>query len=193
MAGHCSLGNSCRYAHGVEDDHNVPNEDESPKRKRNKKKKEKKEAQPHLPLDPMAAVNPQFFRGFDAFKGQEEILQQIVSLCSQLEREDLAAPHLGLNPFLPSALSLDGSPTAKPGKGYPGAGSFTPSTVASTNASPHFMPLDLAPDGGAEADNILFGMQPLLFNDKVSPQGSMNGGPPINLPTSLFANGAPFI
>lgn len=190
MAGHCSLGQSCRYAHGVEDDHNVPNEEEGPKRKRNKKKKEKKDSNgPPLPLEQLP-INSQFcqFTGFESFKGQEEILQQIVSLCSQLEREEV--PHLGLNPFLPTPMldpaSLDSSPSARSSKGYPG--SYTPSTVASTTASPHFMPVDLAPGG----EDCLFGMKPLLFNDKVNAQGSVNGVAPVKMPVSLFTNG-PFL
>jgi hypothetical protein len=192
MAGHCSLGQSCRYAHGVEDNHNVPSE-ESPKRKRNKKKKEKKtESIPELPVvDQTLPINPEFLRGFESFKGQEDILQQIVALCGQLKPDELT-PHAGLNPFFPSPYidpsAFDPSPTAKPKMGY--SGSFTPSTVASTNASPHFAPMDLEASVGV-ADSCLFGMKPLLF-DKVHPNGSPDAMAAMNLPVSLFARDGPF-
>jgi hypothetical protein len=155
--GHCSLGSSCRYAHGETDDRSKVNQaDESSKKK--KKKSKGKDKKPELPLsndgampvcppcqpvmDPVAAaVQSEFLRSMESLKGNGDMLQQIVNLCSrlQLKPEDLPPPPPGLpSPFRAPA---DAHGKASPKQGVEGLS--TPSTIASTAASPHFSPLDL--------------------------------------------------
>jgi hypothetical protein len=163
--GHCSLGSSCRYAHGDEDDRSKLNNsaDESSKKKKKKKGKDKKPelplateavcppCQPSLPMqlpvaqapfDPVAvAVQSEFLRSMESLKGNGDVLQHIVNLCTrlQLRPEDLPPPPPGLpSPHLAAAR---GKATPKPGA-IP-EGLSTPSTIASTAASPQFSPLDL--------------------------------------------------
>jgi hypothetical protein len=177
--GHCSLGSSCRYAHGDQDDRSKLNADESSK----KKKKKSKSKKPELPVsteaassssmpmpipmaavptfDPVAAaVQSEFLRSMDSLKGNGDMLQQIVNLCTrlQLTPEDLPPPP----PGLPSPFRV---PADAPGKATPKSGPLglsTPSTIASTAASPQFMPLDLgtsfaaaSPHGGGVPLNHL--------------------------------------
>jgi hypothetical protein len=169
--GHCSLGSSCRYAHGdVEDRSKLTNADESSKKK--KKKSKSKDKKPELPLsgestsssmpatvpagahyDPVAAaVQSEFLRSMESLKGNGDMLQQIVNLCSrlQLKPEDLPPPPPGLpSPFQAGADTRYSKVRDSP---KPGAqGLSTPSTVASTAASPHFSPLDLGSSYAAVA------------------------------------------
>merc|ERR1719465_349044 len=99
---------------------------------------------PTAPYDPVAAaVQSEFLRSMESLKGNGDMLQQIVNLCNrlQLKPEDLPPPP----PGLPSPFR---TPADAYGKASPKAGAYpeglsTPSTVASTAASPHFSPLDL--------------------------------------------------
>jgi len=139
--------------------------DESSKKK--KKKSKGKDKKPELPLsgestsssmpatmpagahfDPVAAaVQSEFLRSMESLKGNGDMLQQIVNLCSrlQLKPEDLPPPPPGLpSPFQPGADARHyGKVRDSPKPGATLQGLSTPSTVASTAASPHFSPLDL--------------------------------------------------
>jgi hypothetical protein len=159
--GHCSLGNSCRYAHGDIDDRSklaTATDESSKKKKKKSKSKDKKpelpvaECQPCAPMQPTAvpydpvaaAVQSEFLRSMESLKGNGDMLQQIVHLCSrlQLKPEDLPPPP----PGLPSPIAFRADAHGKVSSPKPGAiyeGLSTPSTVASTAASPHFSPLDL--------------------------------------------------
>jgi len=157
--GHCSLGSSCRYAHGEVDDRSkLTTADESSKKKK-KNKKSGKDKKPELPVaapeptcrpcgpamppfDPVsAAVQSEFLRSMESLKGNGDVLQQIVNLCTrlQLTPEDLPPP-----PGLPSPFRVpaDAQRKASPKQGAT-EGLSTPSTVASTVGSPQFSPLDL--------------------------------------------------
>jgi hypothetical protein len=158
--GHCSLGNSCRYAHGDTEDRSKNNADESSKKK--KKKSKGKDKKPELPVtgpvcmpvqtpvvaapfDPVAAaVQSEFLRSMESLKGNGDMLQQIVNLCSriQLKPEEMPPPPPGLpSPFRANDVYYGKPTTPKPGATPEGLS--TPSTIASTAASPHFAPLDL--------------------------------------------------
>jgi hypothetical protein len=161
--GHCSLGSSCRYAHGDQEDRSKLTTDESAKKK--KKKKTVKDKKPELPVNPeaspmptcqpcmpvaavpvfdpvAAAVQSEFLRSMEHLKGNGDVLQQIVNLCTrlQLTPEDLPPPPPGLpSPF---RVPADAHGKASP-KGATPEGLSTPSTIASTAGSPQFSPLDL--------------------------------------------------
>jgi hypothetical protein len=203
--GHCSLGSSCRYAHGDMDDRSKLTTDESSKKK--KKKKTSKDKKPELPVaqdgpvcppcmpvpnvgptfDPVAAaVQSEFLRSMESLqKGNGDVLQQIVNLCTrlQLTPEDLPPP-----PGLPSPYRV---PADAYGKSSPKAGFeglSTPSTVASTAASPQFSPLDLGTSFAAAGSPQHQGMR---LNQFVFPRLGENDIQlqPFQLP--LFAGLAP--
>merc|ERR1719453_2229685 len=94
-------------------------------------------------FDPVAAaVQSEFLRGMESLKGNGDVLQQIVNLCTrlQLTPEDLPPP-----PGLPSPFRVpaDAYGKASPKPGAIPEGLSTPSTIASTAGSPTFSPLDL--------------------------------------------------
>jgi len=83
--------------------------------------------EPGIPLGPL---NPEFLRGLE---GNTDILTQIVALCSQISADPRAAPPgLAMSPLL--------VPADAEGKFSPPPGLATPSTIASTNPSPLYLP-----------------------------------------------------
>jgi hypothetical protein len=155
--GHCSLGNACRYAHGTDEDRSTTVAPETTKKKKNKKGKGAKDkalVEPvEFPLAAAAALNAEFMRNLDG--QQKDILTEIVKLCSQINSADgtVPRPPPGLEmPIAPSPLFM---PTDADGKFRPGFA--TPSTIASTNVSPLFLPT---------ADQYSAAFSPLFF-----PQG----------------------
>jgi len=135
--GHCSLGNACRYAHGETEDRSTGVPPETTKKKKKKAKKDAKEET--MPAFPFAgAFNPEFMRNLDG--QQQDILTQIVALCSQINHTD------GL-PRPPPGLELPLSPMMFPGDEKFAQGMATPSTMApasnpSLNPSPLYLPSD---------------------------------------------------
>lgn len=136
--GHCSLGNACRYAHGTEEDRSSALAPEGPKKKKKKgKDRAKLAAAPdpaHFPL--AAALSSEFMKNLDG--QQQDILTQIVQLCSQINSADgtIPRPPPGLEvPLMASPMFLPADLEAKFGAGF-----ATPSTIASTNPSPLFLP-----------------------------------------------------
>jgi len=133
--GHCSLGGACRYAHGVEEDRSeaicpVATPLEGTKKKKQKKNKDKKVKAVEEPGIPLGPLNPEFLRGLE---GNTDILTQIVALCSQISADPRAAPPgLAMSPLL--------VPADAEGKFSPPPGLATPSTIASTNPSPLYLP-----------------------------------------------------
>jgi hypothetical protein len=200
--GHCSLGSSCRYAHGESDDRSKLNANDSSKKKKKKKSKDKKQDLPvsnegassmpaPLPavpaFDPVAAaVQSEFLRSMESLKGNGDVLQQIVNLCTklQLTPEDLPPPPPGLpSPFrAPADANGKGSP--KPGA-IP-EGLSTPSTIASTAGSPQFSPLDLGGSFAYAGSPVHHGMP---LNHFVFPHAAGTDFQPLQLP--LFAGLAP--
>jgi hypothetical protein len=133
--GHCSLGMACRYAHGVQEDRSeatcIPCPQEGTKKKKQKKNKDKKEKAEVAPQIPIGPLNPEFLRGLE---GNSDILSQIVALCSQISADPRAAPPPGL---MMSPLLV---PADAEGKFSPPPGLATPTTIASTNPSPLYLP-----------------------------------------------------
>jgi hypothetical protein len=129
--GHCSLGAACRYAHGDVEDRSAALPQEG-----KKKKKKSKKAQPKndMAAFPFPGLNTEFMRNLDG--QQKDILTQIVALCSQINADGLPRP--------PPGLELPVNPMLFPEEKFSGvhAGLATPSTIASTNPSPLFLPTD---------------------------------------------------